>query len=67
MNVHKRCQKNVANNCGINPKQIALLLEQLGVADNSSQSSLSSQNLKSTKNVFNRLIEKKKLNFENIF
>ena len=63
MNVHKRCQKNVANNCGINPKQIALLLEQLGVADNSSQSSLSSQNLKTTKNVFIifLIIKKKKL------
>ena len=34
MNVHKRCQKNVANNCGINPKQIALLLEELGLSDN---------------------------------
>jgi hypothetical protein len=34
MNVHKRCQKNVANNCGINPKQIALLLEELGISDN---------------------------------
>ena len=33
MNVHKRCQKNVANNCGINPKQIALILQQLGVSD----------------------------------
>jgi novel protein kinase C epsilon type len=34
MNVHKRCQKNVANNCGINPKQIALLLQQLGISEN---------------------------------
>lgn len=33
MNVHKRCQKNVANNCGINPKEIALLLKELGIAD----------------------------------
>ena len=33
MNLHKRCQKNVANNCGINPKQIALILQQLGVSD----------------------------------
>ena len=34
MNVHKRCQKNVANNCGINPNQIALLLEELRISDN---------------------------------
>lgn len=34
MNVHKRCQKNVANNCGINPKQVALLLQELGITDN---------------------------------
>ena len=33
MNVHKRCQKNVANNCGINPKQIAMLLQQIGISD----------------------------------
>lgn len=33
LNVHKRCQKNVANNCGINPKQIALLLQELTVPD----------------------------------
>ena len=33
MNVHKRCQKNVANNCGINPKQIALLLKELKISD----------------------------------
>lgn len=36
MNVHKRCQKNVANNCGINPKQIATLLQELGISDNAS-------------------------------
>ena len=34
MNIHKRCQKNVANNCGINPKQIALLLQELRISDN---------------------------------
>ena len=34
MNVHKRCQKNVANNCGINSKQIAVLLQQLGISEN---------------------------------
>ncbi|GFS64603.1 calcium-independent protein kinase C [Trichonephila inaurata madagascariensis] len=32
MNVHKRCQKNVANNCGINPKQMAEILSALGIS-----------------------------------
>ena len=36
MNIHTRCQKNVANNCGINPKQIALLLQELRISDNPS-------------------------------
>uniref|UniRef100_A0A7E4ZTQ8 Protein kinase C n=1 Tax=Panagrellus redivivus TaxID=6233 RepID=A0A7E4ZTQ8_PANRE len=31
LNVHKRCQRNVANNCGINAKQMALELAQLGL------------------------------------
>ncbi|VDM55424.1 unnamed protein product [Angiostrongylus costaricensis] len=31
LNVHKRCQRNVANNCGINPKQMAAVLAQLGL------------------------------------
>ncbi|KAI8487638.1 hypothetical protein Bbelb_346310 [Branchiostoma belcheri] len=31
MNVHMRCQKNVAHNCGINPKEIALKLAELGL------------------------------------
>ena len=30
MNVHKRCQKNVANNCGINSKQLAETLSAIG-------------------------------------
>lgn len=35
LNVHKRCQKNVANNCGINTKQMAEILSAIGVsADN---------------------------------
>ncbi|CAF0909500.1 unnamed protein product [Brachionus calyciflorus] len=37
MNVHKRCQKNVANNCGINPKQIAMLLQEIGISDPNAQ------------------------------
>lgn len=32
MNVHKRCQKNVANNCGINTKQMAEILNQMGIS-----------------------------------
>uniref|UniRef100_A0A914D583 Protein kinase C n=1 Tax=Acrobeloides nanus TaxID=290746 RepID=A0A914D583_9BILA len=31
LNVHKRCQRNVANNCGINAKQMASELAQLGI------------------------------------
>lgn len=32
MNVHKRCQKNVANNCGINSKQLAETLSAMGIS-----------------------------------
>lgn len=32
MNVHKRCQKNVANNCGINTKQLSELLNEMGIS-----------------------------------
>ncbi|CAG9813272.1 unnamed protein product [Phaedon cochleariae] len=32
LNVHKRCQKNVANNCGINTKQMAEVLTQMGIS-----------------------------------
>ncbi|XP_074027299.1 protein kinase C [Leptinotarsa decemlineata] len=32
LNVHKRCQKNVANNCGINTKQMAEILSQMGIS-----------------------------------
>lgn len=32
MNVHKRCQKNVANNCGINTKQLSEILSALGIS-----------------------------------
>ena len=30
-NVHKRCQKNVANNCGINTRQLADILNDMGM------------------------------------
>ncbi|XP_033227710.1 protein kinase C isoform X2 [Belonocnema kinseyi] len=32
MNVHKRCQKNVANNCGINTKAMAEVLSTIGIS-----------------------------------
>ncbi|XP_065200537.1 protein kinase C-like isoform X1 [Planococcus citri] len=32
MNVHKRCQKNVANNCGINVRHLAELLDEIGIS-----------------------------------
>ncbi|XP_041468438.1 calcium-independent protein kinase C-like isoform X2 [Lytechinus variegatus] len=31
MNVHKRCSRNVANNCGVNSKEMANILSQMGV------------------------------------
>ena len=31
LNVHKRCQKNVANNCGINTRDLAQILQELGI------------------------------------
>lgn len=31
MNVHKRCQKNVANNCGLNTKQLAEIMSKIGI------------------------------------
>uniref|UniRef100_A0A1B6CGL1 Protein kinase C n=1 Tax=Clastoptera arizonana TaxID=38151 RepID=A0A1B6CGL1_9HEMI len=34
MNVHKRCQKNVANNCGINTKEMGDILSTLGLSPN---------------------------------
>lgn len=32
INVHKRCQKNVANNCGINPKEMSEILQAMGIS-----------------------------------
>lgn len=31
MNIHRRCQENVANNCGINTKQLADILNEMGI------------------------------------
>lgn len=38
MNVHKRCQKNVANTCGVNSKEMALILSQIGISGDKLQS-----------------------------
>ena len=32
MNVHKRCEKNVANNCGINTRSMAQILQEMGLS-----------------------------------
>jgi len=32
MNVHKRCEKNVANSCGINTRDMAQVLRELGIS-----------------------------------
>ncbi|KAL5009255.1 hypothetical protein ScPMuIL_014836 [Solemya velum] len=31
LNVHKRCQKNVANNCGIDTRNMAQILQEMGI------------------------------------
>ena len=31
LNVHKRCTRNVANDCGIDKKKLALVLIELGI------------------------------------
>lgn len=35
MNVHKRCHKNVTNNCGINSKKFGEVLGELGISSES--------------------------------
>ncbi|CAG5136427.1 unnamed protein product, partial [Candidula unifasciata] len=32
MNIHKRCQKNVANNCGTNTRDMAQILQEMGIS-----------------------------------
>ncbi|KRZ91783.1 Protein kinase C-like 1B [Trichinella sp. T8] len=32
MNVHKRCERNVANTCGVNSKRMAEILSQIGIS-----------------------------------
>lgn len=34
LNVHKRCYKNVANNCGVNSKEMAQILKDMGLTGN---------------------------------
>lgn len=57
LNVHKRCQKNVANNCGINPKQIALLLQELTIPESQkTQLMKTPKSVSSLKQIFNTKI-----------
>lgn len=37
MNIHRRCEENVANNCGIDTKKLAEMLNNLGITTNTSQ------------------------------
>ena len=32
INVHKRCEKNVANDCGIDKKSMAQIMKELGIS-----------------------------------
>ena len=32
MNIHKRCEKNVANNCGINTRDMAQVMQEMGIS-----------------------------------
>ena len=41
-NVHKRCIKNVANNCGINARQLADILNDMGMTPHSLNASTKS-------------------------
>ena len=52
MNVHKRCHKNVTNNCGINSKKFGEVLGELGISSESlsSSSSTTSNNKSHRKN-----------------
>ena len=34
MNVHIRCHRNVANNCGVNAKEMAQILKDMGLTGN---------------------------------
>ena len=34
MNVHIRCRRNVANNCGVNAKEMAQILKDMGTTGN---------------------------------
>lgn len=51
MNVHKRCHKNVANNCGINTKQMAEILNQMGISPDNQGGSSSRKTFPSTSKV----------------
>lgn len=38
-NVHKRCQKNVPNDCGVDARRLAEMLTHIGIEPNKSKSS----------------------------
>lgn len=37
MNIHRRCELNVANNCGVDTKQLAEMLNQIGITMDKTQ------------------------------
>lgn len=51
-NVHKRCQKNVANNCGIDTKVLASMLSKMGITPDA-QAAKSGRSAPSRVNIFN--------------
>lgn len=54
MNVHKRCQKNVANNCGINPKQMAEILSAMGISGDKLTKRKKKQGISLTQEIYNQ-------------
>lgn len=55
MNVHKRCQKNVANNCGINPKQMAEILSAMGISGDKLTKRKKKQGISLTQEIYNQV------------
>lgn len=51
MNVHKRCQKNVANNCGIDVKQLSAILAAMGIRPQNEAKRKKSVSMEETSNL----------------
>ena len=51
--MHKRCQKNVANNCGINARQLADILNDMGMRPDQLTKSSKTQSAQAKKKVLN--------------